>query len=108
MRQMKSEPLEFLFGPANKLVQEIAREQNKEIQFVTQGTWLYLDKSILNHLYEPMLHLFRNAVDHGIELPIEREKKGKSPQGIVKVRAAFSENELKLVISAWIGHRKAS
>lgn len=99
MRQMKSEPLEFLFGPANKLVQEIAREQNKEIQFVTQGTWLYLDKSILNHLYEPMLHLFRNAVDHGIELPTEREKKGKSPQGTVKVRAAFSENELRLVIS---------
>ncbi len=99
MRQMKSESLESLFAPANKLVQEIAKEQSKEIRFVTQGTWLYLDKLLLNHLYEPMLHLFRNAVDHGIELPYEREKKGKSAFGTIKTRAAFSENELRLVVS---------
>lgn len=99
MRQMKSEPLEFLFSPAHKLVQEIAKEQNKDIQLITQGTWLYLDKSLLNHLYEPMLHLFRNAVDHGIELPKERERKGKPSLGTIKIRAAFSENELRIVVS---------
>ncbi len=99
MRQMKSEPLEILFIPAHKLVQEIAKDQGKEIQFVTQGAWLYLDKSLLNHLYEPMLHLFRNAVDHGIEAPLERERKGKNARGTIKIRAAFLENELHLVIS---------
>jgi len=99
MRQMKSEPLETLFVPAHKLVQEVAKDQGKEVEFVTQGAWLYLDKSLLNHLYEPMLHLFRNAVDHGIELPMERERKGKKAKGTIKVRAAFSENELRLVVS---------
>ncbi|MFM8315841.1 MAG: ATP-binding protein, partial [Deltaproteobacteria bacterium] len=99
IKQMKSEPLETLFGPAHKLVQEIAKDQGKEIQFITQGTWLYLDKSLLNHLYEPMLHLFRNAVDHGIEVPAERERKGKPPCGTIKTRAAFSENELRLIVS---------
>lgn len=99
VRQMKSEPLQSLFLPAQKLVQEIAKEQEKEIQFVSQGTWLYLDKSLLNHLYEPMLHLFRNAVDHGIEMPSERERKGKPSRGTIKTRAAFSENELRLIIS---------
>lgn len=99
MRQMKSEPLETLFVPAHKLVQEVAKDQGKEIDFLTQGAWLYLDKSLLNHLYEPMLHLFRNAVDHGIEIPMERERKGKKGRGTIKVRAAFSENELRLVVS---------
>lgn len=99
MRQMKSEPLESLFMPAHKLVQEVAKERGKEVQLITQGAWLYLDKSILNHLYEPMLHLFRNAVDHGIESPSERERKGKNATGTIKVRAAFSENELRIIVS---------
>ena len=99
MRAMKSEPLESLFIPARKLVRELAKEQGKEIDFLSQGTWLYLDKSLLNHLYEPMLHLFKNAVDHGLESPSERERIGKPSKGHIKTRAAFSENELRLIIS---------
>jgi CheY-specific phosphatase CheX/HPt (histidine-containing phosphotransfer) domain-containing protein len=99
VHQMKCESLETLFLPARKLATEIAKSQGKQIRFATVGTWLYLDKTLLNNLYEPILHLVRNAVDHGIEDISVRERNGKSPVGTVKCLASFDKNGLKLLIS---------
>lgn len=99
LTQLKTESLETLFSPAKKLTAEIAKTQGKQVKFITSGTWLFLDKSLLNYLYEPILHLIRNAVDHGIENSEERERNGKGPVGTVKCLAAFSKQGLRLIIS---------
>lgn len=96
---LKSESFELLFAPARKLAVEIAKQQGKQMRLVTQGTWLYLDKTLLNYLYEPILHLVRNAVDHGIEEPSERERVGKPATGVIKCHAAFGEGGLRLILS---------
>ncbi|MBI4403152.1 MAG: Hpt domain-containing protein, partial [Deltaproteobacteria bacterium] len=96
---LKSEPLEMLFAPARRLASEIAKQQGKQIQFSTFGTGLPLDKSLLGHLYQPILHVVRNAVDHGIETPSERERVGKRACGQIKCLAGFHSNGLRLIIS---------
>ncbi len=99
LTQLKSESLETLFSPAKKLTTEIAKSQGKQVKFITCGTWLFMDKSLLNYLYEPVLHLIRNAVDHGIEDSSERERNGKNPVGTVKCLAAFNNQGLRLIVS---------
>lgn len=99
LHQLKSESLETLFLPAKKLVVDISKQQGKQIKFVSHGTWLCLDKTLLNNLYEPILHLIRNAVDHGIEEPSERERLGKPATGNIRCLAAFNEEGLRLIIS---------
>ncbi len=99
LTQLKSESLETLFSPAKKLTTEIAKAQGKQVKFVTSGTWLFLDKSLLNYLYEPILHLIRNAVDHGIEDPESRERAGKNPIGTIKCLAAFNKQGLRLIVT---------
>lgn len=99
LMQLKSESIETLFSPAKKLTTEIAKSQGKQVKFITCGTWLFMDKSLLNYLYEPVLHLIRNAVDHGIEDSSERERNGKNPIGTVKCLAAFNNQGLRLIVS---------
>jgi len=96
---LKSESLELLFSPARRLATEIAKQEGKQVKVNTHGTWLHLDKTLLNYLYEPILHLIRNAVDHGIEEPAERERVGKSSIGNIRCMAAFGEKGLRMIIS---------
>ena len=96
---LKSESLETLFSPARKLAQEISKVQGKQVRLTCHGTKIFLDKGLLNYLYEPMLHLIRNAVDHGIEEPAERERQGKPAEGQIKCIAGFSETGLRLIVS---------
>ncbi len=99
VQQLKSEPMETLFSPARRLSTEIAKQQGKQIRFVTIGTWVFLDKNLLNHLYEPILHLIRNAVDHGIEEPRERERLGKPGEGTIKCIVTFTADSVRMLIS---------
>lgn len=99
LHQLKSESLDTLFLPARKLVVDISKVQGKQIKFSTHGTWLCLDKTLLNFLYEPILHLIRNAVDHGIEEPAERERIGKPSTGNIRCLAAFNEKGLRIILS---------
>lgn len=99
LHQLKSESLETLFLPAKKLVVDISKQQGKQIRFSSHGTWLCLDKTLLNNLYEPILHLIRNAVDHGVEEPSERERLGKPASGNIRCLAAFNQQGFRLIIS---------
>ncbi|MDB4978441.1 MAG: Signal transduction histidine kinase CheA [Candidatus Peribacteria bacterium] len=76
-------PLDQAFARLPRLVRDTARSQLKEVTFTMQGTDISLDKSIVDHLVTPLVHLLRNAVDHGIETPAERLKAGKPEQGTV-------------------------
>jgi HPt (histidine-containing phosphotransfer) domain-containing protein len=99
LHQMRTESLETLFLPARRLTVDIAKQRGKQVELVTKGTWLHLDKTLLNFLYEPILHLIRNAVDHGVEEPAERERLGKPACGTVRCIATFNPQGFKILIS---------
>ncbi|ADD06441.1 taxis sensor histidine kinase CheA [Natrialba magadii ATCC 43099] len=78
-------PLKKIVGNFPRIVRDISRDQGKEIDFQMEGVDIEMDRSILNELGDPLMHLIRNAVDHGIESPEEREEKGKPREGTIKL-----------------------
>lgn len=76
-------PLEYVFVRFPRLVRETANAQGKKIRFSMRGTDIELDKTLVDHLATPLIHLLRNAVDHGIESSEERRTKGKSEEGSI-------------------------
>jgi two-component system chemotaxis sensor kinase CheA len=79
---MQSELMRF-----QRLVRDLSKELGKEIEFVIEGGDIELDKNIIEHLTDPLLHILRNSVDHGIEKPDERVAAGKSPKGNIYFKA---------------------
>ncbi len=73
-----------------RLVRDLSKEMNKEIDFIIEGGEIELDKNIIENLTDPLLHIIRNSVDHGIESPEERIKAGKSPKGTIVFKAYYS------------------
>ncbi|MBF0454590.1 MAG: hybrid sensor histidine kinase/response regulator [Magnetococcales bacterium] len=71
-----------------RMVRQIAREQEKKVNFVVEGQELAIDRRILDEMKDPLLHLLRNAVDHGIEHPKQREKAGKPPEGTLRIKVS--------------------
>ncbi len=80
-----------LFESYQRLVRDLSIQLGKEVVFVTEGSETLIDKSIVEKLYTPLLHIIRNALDHGIEMPEERVKKGKSKKGMIRL-VAFHSN----------------
>ncbi|NBX81821.1 hypothetical protein EBQ90_01850 [bacterium] len=96
---LRTESIDTIFLPAQKLVKDLSKSQGKQIQLEAHGTWLHLHKTLLNYIYEPILHLIRNAVDHGIEPPLVREQNGKKACGKVSVLASFNQGSLRILFS---------
>jgi two-component system chemotaxis sensor kinase CheA len=92
-------PVEQLFRRFPRVVRDVAKLQNKDVEIVLQGETTDLDKSILDALAEPMTHLVRNAVDHGIESAGERRARGKSLVGVIKLDAYHQGNQVVIEIS---------
>jgi two-component system chemotaxis sensor kinase CheA len=69
-------PLSTLFQPFSRMVRDLARQEGKAIELVIEGGDTRADKRILEEMKDPLMHLLRNAIDHGIELPDERERLG--------------------------------
>jgi two-component system chemotaxis sensor kinase CheA len=80
-------PLEHIITPFHRLVRDLAAELNKEIEFITEGTETELDKNIMEGLSDPLMHLLRNSIDHGIEDPEQRVMSGKPRHGKILFRA---------------------
>ncbi|MFW6044397.1 MAG: Hpt domain-containing protein [Planctomycetota bacterium] len=80
-------PVRATFRKMARLVRDLSRKSGKKIQFKMSGEHTELDKSLVDQIGDPLVHLIRNAVDHGIEDPGEREAKGKSPTGSIYLRA---------------------
>jgi len=83
-------PLQSELMRFQRLVRDLSKELGKEIDFVIEGGDIELDKNIIEHLTDPLLHIIRNSVDHGIEMPDERIKGGKSPKGTILFKAYYS------------------
>jgi two-component system, chemotaxis family, sensor kinase CheA len=83
-------PIETMITRFQRLVRDLSNGLKKEIKFVAQGTDTELDKTIIENLTDPLLHLLRNSIDHGIETPEERLKKGKPAEGTILFKAFYS------------------
>jgi two-component system chemotaxis sensor kinase CheA len=80
------------------MVRDIARNSGKEVDFVVQGEETELDRSLLEEITDPLIHLLRNAVDHGIESREERIAQGKPPRGRVLLKAYQEENSVVIMV----------
>lgn len=86
-------PIEKVFNRFPRMVRDLAQELGKEIEFVMKGEDTELDRTVIDEIGEPLVHLLRNAIDHGIETPEERIKQGKSSKGTVKLVAYQEGNK---------------
>lgn len=92
--QIRMMPIGSLFGRFRRLVHDLSAQLGKEIELITEGEETELDKSILDQLGEPLVHLLRNSVDHGIESPEERVAKGKPRQGTIRLVATHMGSDV--------------
>jgi chemosensory pili system protein ChpA (sensor histidine kinase/response regulator) len=84
---MRMVPVRQMFSRFSRSVRDVAQKEGKEINFITEGEETKLDKSVMEEIVEPLMHMVRNAVGHGIEKPDVRQSVGKSPIGTLTLRA---------------------
>ena len=84
---MRMLPIGTIFSRFRRLVRDLSSETQKNIELVTEGAETELDKTVIEKLNDPLVHLIRNSVDHGVEPPDVRVAKGKAPQGRVTLKA---------------------
>jgi two-component system chemotaxis sensor kinase CheA len=85
---MRLIPLKKVVGKFPRLVRDLSRELGKEVEFTIEGEDIELDRTILTEISDPLMHILRNSLDHGIESPAERERAGKPRTGQVTLRAS--------------------
>jgi two-component system chemotaxis sensor kinase CheA len=94
----RMQPLEKLFGKYPRLVRDLARKLNKQITLEVEGGETEVDKSVIEELGDPLVHLMRNAADHGIETPAQRAAAGKPEQGVIGLKASNSGGHVEIII----------
>jgi two-component system chemotaxis sensor kinase CheA len=92
-------PIEQLFNRFPRMVRDLAQKAGKEIDFVIEGKETELDRNLIEKISDPIIHLLRNSLDHGIESPSERAKKGKPTKGTILLKAAHEENHIVITVS---------
>jgi len=92
-------PIGTLFSRFRRLVHDLAGELGKEVQIVTDGAATELDKTVIDQLNEPLVHIIRNAIDHGIEQPAERSSFGKPVKGTIHLAAEHAGASVVISIS---------
>lgn len=91
-------PIESLFEGFGKMVRDLARDEGKKIQLLISGREVHADRLVLQALKDPVIHLVRNAVAHGIEAPAARMAKGKSAEGVISLAIATDGRQLTLTV----------
>ena len=87
MKEIRMLPVSTIFSAMPRLVRDIAVSQQKDIDLIIEGEETELDKKVLESIKGPLIHLLRNSVDHGIEMPDDRESTGKDRMGTIKLSA---------------------
>jgi two-component system chemotaxis sensor kinase CheA len=95
---MRMVPLKATFNKMVRLVRDVSRKVGKNVHFITEGDDTEIDRNLVNIINDPLVHMVRNAVDHGIETPEERLKNGKSEYGEVQLLAYHSAGSVVVEI----------
>jgi len=96
--RMRMQPIATIFNRYPRIVRDLARDMGKEVELIISGEETELDKSIIEEINDPLVHLLRNAVDHGIEPPEERESLGKPRKGRISLSAYHVANTIVIEI----------
>ncbi|MFS0763183.1 MULTISPECIES: chemotaxis protein CheA [Peribacillus] len=95
---MRMVPVETVFNRFPKMVRQLARDLNKKVNLEINGAETELDRTVIDEIGDPLVHLLRNAMDHGIETPEERLAKGKNEEGKILLKAYHSGNHVFIEI----------
>lgn len=96
---MRMTPVSTLFGRMNRLVRDLTRKNGKKVRLELSGEETELDKTIIEQLADPMMHMVRNSLDHGLEGPQERAAAGKSPEGTLVLSASHQAGHILIEIT---------
>jgi len=96
--ELRMVPIDQVFGRFPRMVRDLCREKGKQVQLHISGEETELDRSIINRLSDPLVHLLRNAFDHGIETPEKRKEKGKNPEGSIYLNARHEGNQVVITV----------
>jgi two-component system chemotaxis sensor kinase CheA len=91
-------PIGSTFSRFKRLVHDLSRDLGKDVELVTEGADTELDKTVLDQLADPLVHLIRNSIDHGIGTPQERIASGKPPRGLVRLAASHEGSHVVVTI----------
>lgn len=91
-------PIEIMFNTLPRMVRDLARKMGKKVNFIVEGEETEVDRSVIEHLRDPLMHLLRNAVDHGIETAEERKAAGKIETGTIRLSAYHEEDNIVITV----------
>ncbi len=92
-------PMKHIFNRFPRMVRDLSKQSSKQIDFQMEGEGIELDRTVLDEIGDPLVHLLRNAIDHGVETPEEREKNGKSSSGTVQLIAERKRNHVLIKVT---------
>ncbi|MCL2524825.1 MAG: chemotaxis protein CheA [Betaproteobacteria bacterium] len=95
----RMQPIGRLFQKYPRIARDLARQLGKDVELVLAGEETEVDKTMIEDLADPLIHLIRNAVDHGVEMPHEREAAGKPPKSLVRLEARQEGDHIVLLIA---------
>ncbi|MAF76849.1 MAG: histidine kinase [Halobacteriovoraceae bacterium] len=95
----RMQPVGSVFNKFERIVRDLSRTQKKKVHLEIIGQDTELDKTLLEVIKDPMTHLIRNSLDHGLETPEEREEKGKNPEGILSIKAYHEGGQVVIEIA---------
>ncbi|RWZ60473.1 chemotaxis protein CheA [Halobacillus fulvus] len=96
---MRMVPVEQVFNRFPRMVRQLSRDLDKQVDLTVVGAETELDRTVIDEIGDPLVHLIRNALDHGIESPEQRESKGKPPTGSLELKAYHSGNHVFIEIT---------
>lgn len=97
--KIRMEPVNVVFNRFPRMIRDLSKQLDKDIELVIEGEETELDRTVVSELGEPLIHLIRNAADHGVETKEERLAKGKPEKGIVKLTAYQEGNRVIIIVS---------
>ena len=92
-------PASYILDAFNRVVRDLSKKKNKEVDLEIIGSEIELDRIVLDEIGDPMVHLLRNAIDHGIETPEERIAKGKSPRGKISITVSRQKGQIYIEVA---------
>ena len=95
---VRMQPVKSVFSRMPRIVRDLSTQLGKDIRMETYGESTELDKTVIEQLSDPLTHMIRNSVDHGISTPEDRKSKGKPPQGVIKLSAEHAGGKILLKI----------
>jgi two-component system chemotaxis sensor kinase CheA len=91
---MRMTPIEILFAKMKRIAREVGTHIGKQIELQMSGADTEMDKNVIELMFDPLVHIIRNSIDHGIEPPAERERLGKSTTGVIHLSAMYEGSEI--------------